>query len=152
MPSAAPGPVPGTLAFAETFPDWASPGWPGPHFVLMLAVFSTGNVMLAPITTKHDRCQTFIPLFGGVFPSMYAYGGLRDDRSVLSLRSDKGLTTVYTWDHEPGRLLTGSSPIPLRNYIVLSDVDWQRLRMCLPATLRSKVPFGRPGPEPDIGL
>jgi hypothetical protein len=130
----------GSLLYCNPFPDWTDAGGVSAHFVLVLRRAENGNLMLAPITSKGDRCQLSLSLTSTAFPSLFAPGGLTREGSHLSLRDDRGNTTVYVWPAERTALRpVNGRPIPIDLRACLTPAEWTTFAAQLPESLRKKV-------------
>lgn len=130
----------GTLLYCDPFPDWTNAEGVSAHFVVVLRTWDNGNLMLAPITSKGTRCRQSVRLTSREFPSMFGAQALNVEGCHLSLRDDRGDTTVYTWPADSAALTpTNGSPIPVDRRGCLSPAEFEALLANLPDTLRRIV-------------
>jgi len=134
-------PIPaGTLLYCDPLPDWTNAEGVSAHFVVVLRTWDNGNLMLAPITSKGNRCQVSVRLTSGQFPSLFGAGGLILEGSHLSLRDDHGTTTVYTWQADREALTpTNGRPVPVDRRASLTPTELATLISLMPENLRRKV-------------
>ncbi|MCK6488800.1 MAG: hypothetical protein L6R48_10810 [Planctomycetes bacterium] len=110
------------------------------HFVVVLRTWDNGNLMLAPITSKGSRCQLSVRLTSLQFPSLFGAGGLTIEGSHLSLRDDRGNTTIFAWPADSGALIpVNGKPIPIDRRALLTQSEFTILLATLPDTLRQRV-------------